>query len=584
MIITMTNRNTRQYFEAELAQLNTLGKVFAQKHPDVATQLNIHHQQKDPDTERLIEATAFLTGKVQQKIDQDMPDTCANLLHHLWPDALKPTPAHTIMQYDSSHVSNRHTLQQSQLIAAGTNISANTKDGITYPFTTLQDVILQPLTIESIKTTTTQQAQSQITITIQSDTPLSQLDLSTLSLYFDLPVANAAQWQYLIDQYLKRSSLSYLNDNQQPVTLPITKKHLTIPLLQSTRDQALQASITAMHQVRDYFHFPQQFQFLSITLPETLETNTCQQFQINLLFDHQLNCTALDSNDIKLNCIPIINLFETSSEPLHIDLKQHQHALVISQNQDIDLHTLQQVDCIDNTGHRWSAHALSAFENLQPSYQHQSSIQPALSNYQHSSTALDGEMTHYLSFNLNDTTNVPSQFTASCQLLAYHKNKPHEELQHNDSCTINHDTASYHGKILMKPTTVSNATHHSDQQWQLLAHLSFNYENISDLATLKRLLHSHQPATKQTALLTQQKINSIQSIESNTALSIQHGAFTQTVRVNIQLDDQQFSGIGDSYLFGLVLHRLLTCSVPLNHHLITTIELLCSNKKFSWNS
>ncbi len=59
-----------RYYDAEMRYLREAGKEFAKTHPDRARMLNLDRVgDRDPYVERLYEGFAFLTGRLQQKLD-----------------------------------------------------------------------------------------------------------------------------------------------------------------------------------------------------------------------------------------------------------------------------------------------------------------------------------------------------------------------------------------------------------------------------------------------------------------------------------------------------------------------------------
>ena len=66
------------YYQNELYKLRTLAKEFSKAHPAAAPMLA--GESVDPDVERLLEGTAFLTGHLQHKIDDDFPEIIHGLM------------------------------------------------------------------------------------------------------------------------------------------------------------------------------------------------------------------------------------------------------------------------------------------------------------------------------------------------------------------------------------------------------------------------------------------------------------------------------------------------------------------------
>ena len=63
------------YYEQELSYVRQMGAEFAGKYPKIAGRLLLENDKSsDPHTERLIEAFAFISGRIHKKIDDDFPE------------------------------------------------------------------------------------------------------------------------------------------------------------------------------------------------------------------------------------------------------------------------------------------------------------------------------------------------------------------------------------------------------------------------------------------------------------------------------------------------------------------------------
>ncbi|SFV57462.1 Protein ImpG/VasA [hydrothermal vent metagenome] len=74
---------TKDYYIKELNSLRVEGAEFARKNPGLSSYLAKEGQ--DPDVERMLEGFAFLTGKLRQKFDEELPEVAHNLVQLLWP-------------------------------------------------------------------------------------------------------------------------------------------------------------------------------------------------------------------------------------------------------------------------------------------------------------------------------------------------------------------------------------------------------------------------------------------------------------------------------------------------------------------
>lgn len=88
-----------RYYEAEMRYLGEAAKEFADAHPDRARMLNLDRVgDRDPYVERLFEGFAFLTGRLRQKLDDELPELTEGLVSLLWPHYLRMIPSLSILE------------------------------------------------------------------------------------------------------------------------------------------------------------------------------------------------------------------------------------------------------------------------------------------------------------------------------------------------------------------------------------------------------------------------------------------------------------------------------------------------------
>ena len=88
------------YYERELTFLRQIGAEFAVKYPKIASRLLLEADRcEDPHVERLIQAFAFLAGRIHHKIDDEFPEITDALLGVLYPHYLAPLPSMSVVQF-----------------------------------------------------------------------------------------------------------------------------------------------------------------------------------------------------------------------------------------------------------------------------------------------------------------------------------------------------------------------------------------------------------------------------------------------------------------------------------------------------
>lgn len=145
---TDARAETLDYYLRELEALRTEGAAFAQRYPRVAGALELGPQgSADPNVERMIEAFAFLTSRLQRTIHNQHPRIAHALLDTLYPHLTAPVPTLAIAEFrvDPARARAAHGF----VIGRGTQLVARTDDGAVCRFRTASKVELWPIEVET---------------------------------------------------------------------------------------------------------------------------------------------------------------------------------------------------------------------------------------------------------------------------------------------------------------------------------------------------------------------------------------------------------------------------------------------------
>src|SRR6185369_17261275 len=136
------------YYERELIFLRRMGADFAKKYPKIAARLLLDEEKiEDPHVERMIEAFAFLTGRVGLKLDDELPEITDSFLNILYPHYLAPIPSMAISQLTSGSPQDKVT--SAQVVERGMKLNTPPVDGSPCQFRTAFDVQLMPLEVQA---------------------------------------------------------------------------------------------------------------------------------------------------------------------------------------------------------------------------------------------------------------------------------------------------------------------------------------------------------------------------------------------------------------------------------------------------
>ena len=134
------------YYNRELAYMREQGAEFAEQFPKVAARLGMRGiEVADPYVERLMEGFAFMSARVQLKMDAEFPRFSQRLLELAYPGYLAPTPAMGVVRFEPTSAQGgsadgyllpRHTRLRARLTA---------QEQTACEFRTAQDLRLWPL-------------------------------------------------------------------------------------------------------------------------------------------------------------------------------------------------------------------------------------------------------------------------------------------------------------------------------------------------------------------------------------------------------------------------------------------------------
>src|SRR5690348_15780896 len=101
----------------------------------------------DPDVERLLEGVAFLTGRIRQKLDDELPEAIHAIAALLFPHFVRPLPSAAILEI--SPLAN--VLRERLMVPAGAEFGSIDVDGTMCRFQSSTPCELAPWEIEDVR-------------------------------------------------------------------------------------------------------------------------------------------------------------------------------------------------------------------------------------------------------------------------------------------------------------------------------------------------------------------------------------------------------------------------------------------------
>ena len=573
---------SRRYFEDELAYLREVGKEFAEAHPDVAHLLS--GPTGDPSVERLLEGVAFLTARIREKYDSELPELSHSVLGLLWPHYLRLVPAMAIVEFSPASGASGETVR----VPVGTRVESVPIEGTRCTFTSCYEVELPPMTVSSVE--------------VEDDRRVSILKIALrLAPGMDLSVALTESLRFHLhgEGSLPGTLLSFLLSKTASLTArtldpDVEERSIELPVssvkpVGFAEDETLLPDINPAFRgyrlLQEYFALPAKFCFIDIEGLDRLRgLGMAKSFELVFRFSERLETSQRVTKEaIRLGCSPVVNLFSHTIDPFLLDHHKVEYRLRPS-GRDAGHHEVFSVHKVQGTLRGTSRRreyrplieriTLGGAGQKTPWYDVR--IRP--------SAADDGTET-WLSFEVPESLDRNVEETISVDALCTNRNLP-GQLRAGDISLPTANTPSFvRLKNLSSPTLGVPPPRGQELHWRLVGHLALSRRSLATVDTLRTLLTLYnfralvdEPAWQ----LHQQRMSAVTSVQAGPLDWLVGRLPMRGVEVRVGLKESVFGSEGDVYLFGLVLEHFMALWSTLNSFSRLVIEQTERRKELAW--
>ena len=333
-----------EYYRRELLYLRTQSADFAARYPKVAQRLVLTGAESpDPHTERLIEAVAFLTARVHRDLDRDFPTVAAAMLDNLCPSLTQPVPAMTVVQMTLD--SSQGKVTAGMPVARGTMLSTTASSGENCRFQVGWDTTLWPLRVAAAKLEDTRTLRLEMQADFGVD--VAELELDSLRLHLSGDLLTTMPLHELLISGLERIELVTGTGAIHRLS-PRQLREVGFDEGEEVLPQPAHAH-PAYGLLQEYFAFPRKFQFFDLTGLRGL-LGSGEQFSVRFIFNRSARVLSLLSADnFLLGCVPVVNLFPKTSEPIWFDRRHYDYLLIPDYQRDTvtEVHSVLSVTASD---------------------------------------------------------------------------------------------------------------------------------------------------------------------------------------------------------------------------------------------
>jgi len=352
------------HYNRELAFIQEMGGEFASHYPKVAARLGMEGLEcADPYVERLLEGFAFLSARIQLKMEEEFPQFCQHLLEIIYPDYLAPLPSMAVVQCkpgkDDPGLAKGHVLERGSSMRSG--LGANMQTACEYR--SAQDVTLFPLEVTgaeylgsraqlaSIGVRPAREVMAGIRIRCHTtaEVKLGDLQMNELPLH----IGGSGTVPLAIYEHILGCACG--------LSLVIGKKsgrtvhELGINSLHSKGFEGAEAllnyrsrSFDGYRLLREYFAFPERFRFVEFSnLAAQFEGVEEQGFDLVIHLSTRNNEleNAIDAKNFLPFCTPVINLFPKRADRVRLNDREHEFHVVPDRARpmDFEIHQVLEV-------------------------------------------------------------------------------------------------------------------------------------------------------------------------------------------------------------------------------------------------
>lgn len=614
------DQRLRGYYERELRHIRETAAEFAREYPKIAGRLALDEFDcADPYVERLLEGFAFLSARVQLKLDAEFPRFTQHMLDAVYPHYLCPMPSMCIVQL-------RPDLEDSGL-ASGFTVPRGTAlrsmigrhDQTACEYRTAHEVTLAPIELVeaqyhdrdllSLELPRDIKAGAVIRLRIRATAGLmlDEIEIDRLPIHLRgseglpyrvyerliahtttilaRPTARPAPWTERLNP---RTALAQMGFREEEALLPPGPR-----------------SFQGYRHLQEYFAFPERFLFVEVSgLRPVFERAGSPMLELLFVLDEgdpDLE-QAVDKSTFALHCTPAINLFPKRCDRIHVSDRFHEFHLVPDRTRPLDYEVYDITEVTGIGGEIDDERVFRPFYQASDmdeetgqggAFYEGARVPRTLTDRERRSGRRSSYPGSEMYLRLVDASSAPYRsdlkqlaLSTRCTNRDLPLRMPVGEGRTDFSMDIGGSVESI--RCLGKPTPPRPSFVEGEILWRLIGHLSLNYLSLTDADRSLGSSYSDPSVSGAAALRDLLKIygnlaeaptrKQIEGLRNITSQAVTRRAptkgpisFARGLEVRVRFEENNFEGAG-CFLLGAVLERFFAKYVSINSFTETIIE------------
>ncbi|KPB75350.1 type VI secretion system baseplate subunit TssF [Pseudomonas cannabina] len=603
-------------YNQELQHIRESAAEFAREYPKIAGRLTLSGLDcADPYVERLLEGFAYLTARVQLKLDAEYPTFTHNLLEIAYPHYLAPTPSMTVVQLQTDpnegSLSSGFTLPRDSVMRAALGRDSQTP----CEYRSAHDVTLWPLQVTQAEyfgnpaavlgrlAASEPKAKAGLRITLRTGAELTfdKLALDNLPLF--LHGADEQPFR-LYEQLLGNACAVFARQPGGDWVERLSADALR-PCGFDDREAALPVVPQAFQGYRllqEYFALPQRFLFVDFSqLTRAVQRCSGQELELIVLFNsfEQSLESSIGAEQFVPFCTPAINLFPRRLDRIHLTDRVHEHHAIADRTRpmDFEIHSLKSV-----TGHGTGPDQpfLPFYAVRDPSRYGRDKAYYVLRREPRvlsSEQRRNGTRSNYVGsetfISLVDSQQAPyGHDLRQLGLTALCTNRDLPLFMSVGSGKTDFtlaDSAPVSAVRCLAGPSRPRASHaHDNKAWRLISQLSLNYLSLSEqgqgAAALRELLRLYGDDNDVALQLQIEGLREVSSKPCTRRLPMPGPiVFGRGLEITLEFDENAFRGTG-VFLLGTVFERFLARYVSINSFTETVLRTTERGEIMRWKA
>ena len=579
-----------KYFKDELAYLRELGREFASAYPALAPMLA--DRGGDPDVERLLEGVSFLTGRIRQKLDDELPEVVHSIAFLLFPHLLRPLPACTILELTPI----ASVLRERMMVPPGAEFASIPVDGTSCRFRSAWPCELTPWTIEDVRLEALPRGREQLRVRFRTTNGAPACEVAPGKTRLHVAGDPHSSFGLLMWLHEHLDDVVILpSEGQRQGQREVSLGKRVVSHAGFADDEALlpfgRLAFPGYRLLQEYYVLPQKFAFLDVAdIGRVRELDPkATSFDLAFRFDSPFKeaPTLVDRDLLKLHCVPVVNIFDATAEPLRLTLGRERYLLRPAglPPEHAEVYAIREVESI----------ATGTTRRVKI---------PSFYDFSHAEMMGDTSRIFY-------TTHLEPSVSGAGVDIFFSFGSAESAAALPDSEVVSVDLLATNGRLAngLRAGDIHLATHGSpaaatfrnltsvtqhvppplgrELQWRVVAHAAMGLRSITEVEVLRSALdvyNLHALVDRQAARANELRIAAVQTVQVRPAERLYRGSLVRGVGIDVELDEAGFAGDGDMYLFSAMLERLFAAYVSLNSFSKTTITGKSTRMKFQWQA